>query len=50
MGGVAENGIMSDLPRHGVTRAARLARLPVGFAGRTALGSGKRLGGRRLSW
>ena len=37
---------MSDLPRHGVTRAARLARLPVGFAGRTALGSGKRLGGR----
>ena len=37
---------MSDLPRHGVTRAVRLARLPVGFAGRTALGSGKRLGGR----
>ncbi len=37
---------MSDLPRHGVTRAARLARLPVGYAGRTALGSGKRLGGR----
>ncbi len=46
MVGVAENGIMSDLPRHAVTRAARLARLPVGFAGRTALGSGKRLGGR----
>ncbi len=38
--------MMSDLPRHGVTRAARLARLPVGFAGRTALGTGKRLGGR----
>ena len=37
---------MSDLPRHGVTRAARLARLPVGYAGRTALGTGKRLGGR----
>src|SRR5580693_1667950 len=37
---------MSDLPRHGVTRSARLARLPVGYAGRTALGSGKRLGGR----
>ena len=36
---------MSDLPRHGVARAARLARLPVGFAGRTALGTGKRLGG-----
>ena len=45
-GRIAENGIMSDLPRHGVTRTARLARLPVGFAGRTALGSGKRLGGR----
>ncbi len=37
---------MSDLPRHAVTRSARLARLPVGFAGRTALGTGKRLGGR----
>ncbi len=37
---------MSDLPRHGVTRMARLARLPAGFAGRTALGTGKRLGGR----
>ncbi|HJY55763.1 MAG TPA: AarF/UbiB family protein, partial [Streptosporangiaceae bacterium] len=37
---------MSDLPRHGVTRTAKLARLPVGFAGRTALGTGKRLGGR----
>jgi predicted unusual protein kinase regulating ubiquinone biosynthesis (AarF/ABC1/UbiB family)/HSP20 family molecular chaperone IbpA len=38
--------MMSDLPRHAVTRAARLARLPVGFVGRTVLGSGKRLGGR----
>jgi predicted unusual protein kinase regulating ubiquinone biosynthesis (AarF/ABC1/UbiB family)/HSP20 family molecular chaperone IbpA len=37
---------MSDLPRHPVTRMARLARLPVGFAGRTALGTGKRLGGQ----
>jgi len=37
---------MSDLPRHAATRTARLARLPVGFAGRTALGTGKRLGGR----
>src|SRR6201994_1714196 len=43
---MAENGIMSDLPRHAVTRTARLARLPVGYAGRTALGAGKRLGGR----
>ena len=37
---------MSDLPRHAVTRSARLARLPIGFAGRTAVGTGKRLGGR----
>ncbi len=45
-GRIAENGGMSDLPRYAVTRSARLARLPVGFAGRTALGTGKRLGGR----
>jgi predicted unusual protein kinase regulating ubiquinone biosynthesis (AarF/ABC1/UbiB family)/HSP20 family molecular chaperone IbpA len=44
--GIPENGIMSDLPRHAVTRSAILARLPVGYAGRTALGTGKRLGGR----
>jgi predicted unusual protein kinase regulating ubiquinone biosynthesis (AarF/ABC1/UbiB family)/HSP20 family molecular chaperone IbpA len=37
---------MSDLPRYAVTRSARLARLPAGYAGRTALGTGKRLGGR----
>ena len=37
---------MGDLPRYGVTRSARLARLPAGFAGRTVLGSGRRLGGR----
>ncbi len=37
---------MSDLPRHSVARMAMLARLPAGFAGRTALGTGKRLGGR----
>src|SRR5665811_1029185 len=39
-------GIMSDLPRRAVTRTAKLATLPVGLAGRTALGLGKRLGGR----
>jgi len=44
--GIVENRIMSDLPRYAVTRSARLARLPVGFAGRTALGTGRRLGGR----
>jgi HSP20 family molecular chaperone IbpA len=40
------SAIVSDLPRHAFTRTARLARLPAGFAGRTALGTGKRLGGR----
>ena len=37
---------MSDLPRSAITRTAKLATLPVGLAGRTALGTGKRLGGR----
>src|ERR671921_1096912 len=36
---------MADLPRRAVTRTARLASLPLGYAGRTALGMGKRLGG-----
>jgi predicted unusual protein kinase regulating ubiquinone biosynthesis (AarF/ABC1/UbiB family) len=35
-----------DIPRGTVGRTARLAGLPLGFAGRTALGIGKRLGGR----
>jgi predicted unusual protein kinase regulating ubiquinone biosynthesis (AarF/ABC1/UbiB family) len=38
--------IMNDLPRRAVTRTAKLATLPVGLAGRTALGLGRRLGGR----
>ncbi len=37
---------MSDLPRKAITRTARLAALPMGYAGRTALGLGKRLGGK----
>ncbi|MFG1620139.1 ABC1 kinase family protein [Nonomuraea wenchangensis] len=37
---------MSDLPRRAVTRSAKLATLPLGFAGRTAIGLGKRLGGK----
>ena len=37
---------MTDLPRKAVTRTAKLATLPLGFAGRTALGFGKRVGGR----
>jgi predicted unusual protein kinase regulating ubiquinone biosynthesis (AarF/ABC1/UbiB family) len=45
-GAVADNEIMSDLPRRAVTRTAKLATLPVGLAGRTALGLGKRLGGK----
>src|SRR5947209_10912793 len=38
--------IVSDLPRWAFTRTAKLATLPVGLAGRTALGLGRRLGGR----
>ena len=37
---------MSDLPRRAVTRTAKLASLPAGLVGRTALGFGKRIGGR----
>ncbi len=36
---------MSELPRKAVARTARLAALPLGYAGRTALGIGKRMGG-----
>ena len=35
-----------DIPRGTVGRTARLAGLPLGFAGRTVLGIGKRIGGR----
>jgi predicted unusual protein kinase regulating ubiquinone biosynthesis (AarF/ABC1/UbiB family) len=38
--------VVNDLPRRAITRTAKLATLPVGLAGRTALGFGKRLGGR----
>ena len=41
-----DNGQVTDLPRKAVTRTAKLAALPLGFAGRTALGFGKRVGGR----
>ncbi|HXC81639.1 MAG TPA: AarF/ABC1/UbiB kinase family protein [Trebonia sp.] len=37
---------MNDVPRNAVSRSAKLAALPIGFAGRTALGLGKRIGGR----
>jgi len=37
---------MTELPRKAAARTARLAALPLGYAGRTAIGFGKRLGGR----
>ncbi|TIC81801.1 AarF/ABC1/UbiB kinase family protein [Nocardioides sp. GY 10127] len=37
---------MTDLPRKAAARTARLAALPLGYAGRSALGLGKRLGGK----
>ena len=37
---------MTDLPRRGIARSARLAQVPLGVAGRTARGWGQRLGGR----
>ncbi|MEH1123523.1 ABC1 kinase family protein [Micromonospora sp. CPCC 206061] len=36
---------MTDIPRRAVSRTARLAALPLGFAGRTVLGLGKRVTG-----
>ena len=39
-------GRVSDIPRSGAARTAKLASLPIGFAGRTAAGWGKRLAGR----
>jgi len=36
---------MTDLPRKAAARTARLAALPLGYAGRTAVGFGRRMGG-----
>jgi predicted unusual protein kinase regulating ubiquinone biosynthesis (AarF/ABC1/UbiB family) len=44
--GMRDNARVNDLPRSPVTRAAKLAGLPIGLAARTALGFGKRIGGR----
>jgi predicted unusual protein kinase regulating ubiquinone biosynthesis (AarF/ABC1/UbiB family) len=41
-----EDWAVTEIPRRAVTRTAKLAALPLGFAGRTALGLGKRVGGR----
>jgi predicted unusual protein kinase regulating ubiquinone biosynthesis (AarF/ABC1/UbiB family) len=43
---VRENARVNDVPGNALTRAAKLARLPIGLAGRTAIGVGKRIGGR----
>jgi predicted unusual protein kinase regulating ubiquinone biosynthesis (AarF/ABC1/UbiB family) len=40
------NKSVNEVPRNPVNRTAKLAGLPLGFAGRTALGLGKRIGGR----
>ena len=37
---------MTELPRKAAARTARLAALPLGYAGRSAVGFGKRLGGK----
>lgn len=37
---------MTELPRRAITRTAKLATLPLGVAGRAAIGMGKRIGGR----
>ena len=37
---------VNDIPRRAVTRGAKLATLPLGIAGRGALGVGKRIGGK----
>ena len=39
-------GPMTELPRKAAARTARLAALPLGYAGRQAMGLGKRLGGK----
>ncbi len=38
--------MVTELPRKAAARTARLAALPLGYAGRSALGLGKRIGGR----
>ena len=40
-----DNECMTDLPKKAVVRTARLASLPIGYAGRATLGVGKRLRG-----
>lgn len=42
---MGENREVTDIPRRAVTRSAKLAALPLGLAGRAALGLGKRVTG-----
>lgn len=42
---MSNNEDMADLPRKAARRTARLAALPLGYAGRKTVGFGKRLGG-----
>jgi predicted unusual protein kinase regulating ubiquinone biosynthesis (AarF/ABC1/UbiB family) len=42
---MGQNGRVTDIPRWAVSRTAKLASLPLGFAGRTVLGFGKRVTG-----
>ncbi len=44
--GGSDDDAVNDIPRHAVTRGAKLAALPLGVAGRGAVGLGKRIGGR----
>ncbi len=46
IGRAGDNGRVSEVPRSGIVRTARLVGLPVSYAGRTALGIGRRLGGK----
>jgi predicted unusual protein kinase regulating ubiquinone biosynthesis (AarF/ABC1/UbiB family) len=39
------NDLVTDIPRRAVSRTAKLASLPLGYAGRAALGLGKRVSG-----
>src|SRR5262245_30670106 len=43
---VRDDGFVTDIKRGRAARSAKLATLPVGFAGRAALGLGKRLTGK----
>jgi predicted unusual protein kinase regulating ubiquinone biosynthesis (AarF/ABC1/UbiB family) len=43
--GVGHNDLVTDIPRRAASRTAKLAALPLGFAGRTVLGLGKRVTG-----